>query len=233
MDGHGALTVSARNAAPQGEDADGFVMIAVSDTGDGMDAQTQERVFEPFFTTKEPGRGTGLGLAVVYGTIKQHGGFLTVDSEPGRGATFVIHLPVSDRATTAATAAPRAGTGAGGLETILVAEDDAMVLTAVRRILQKAGYTVLTASDGAEACAMVEQDPGCCDLALLDMIMPRMGGREAAERIAAAAPGTRILFSSGYNEEVFEEGDDDRDLLRKPYNARELLGRLRVALDRA
>src|SRR5439155_989330 len=174
------------------------VMLALSDTGTGMDAQTQARIFEPFFTTKGPRKGTGLGLAMVYGIVKQSGGNIWVYSEPGQGTTFKIYLsqiedPLDGAHESSTLAAPCRGRG-----TVLVVEDEDGVRNLVRDILQTAGYTVLEARHGAEALHVSERHVGPIHLMLTDVVMPEMSGRELAQRLAVLRPATKVLFMSGY-----------------------------------
>lgn len=210
-----------------------YVLVTVSDTGCGMDADTQSHIFEPFFTTKEQGRGTGLGLATVYGIIAQHEGMIRVYSEPGQGSSFRVYLPVTDREAevevTDGQLPPR-----GGEETILLAEDDDKVRDLVVSTLRKAGYKVIETRNGAEAVETFHTLEGPVDLLLFDVVMPLMGGQDACDRIHARQPGIPALFSSGYSEGaihtnfVLKEGTK---LIQKPYAARDLLGRVREILD--
>ena len=210
-----------------------YVLLRVEDTGCGMDDATRRQIFEPFFTTKEVGQGTGLGLAMVHGIVNQHRGLIHVESEPGQGATFKLYLPVVDEP--AGKLAKRAQAACeGGRETLLVAEDDEMVRELVCSMLAAAGYTVLTACDGADAMRMIEEHGTIIDLAVLDVVMPKAGGREVMDHILAKNPRTRVLFSSAYSESaihlnfVIKEG---LNLLVKPYSRAELLNAVREALD--
>ncbi|HEX7124404.1 MAG TPA: GAF domain-containing protein [Thermodesulfobacteriota bacterium] len=212
---------------------DGYVRLAVTDTGTGMDAETKARVFEPFFTTKSVGKGTGLGLATVYGIVKQSGGYIGVESEPGRGTTFTIDLPrvreTPDARPTAATDAP-----ARGSETILLVEDDASVRTLARRTLESAGYRVLEARDGEEALAVAGASAEPFALILTDVIMPGLRGPALVERLTGVHPDVKVLFMSGYTDTVVQsEGplERGRNLLEKPFTPAALLRSVRHMLD--
>ena len=205
--------------------------LSVTDTGVGMDAETLEHVFEPFFTTKGPGKGTGLGLATVYGIVRQSGGTATARSEPGRGSTFTVCLPCVDAGTATRLEAPRKA-AAGGTRsgTILVVEDDAGVRRFATRVLQAAGYNVLTASGGAAAIETSRQGP--VQLLLTDVVMPGMSGREVALKLAAAQPGIRVLYMSGHTDKgIVHDGvlEPDIEFLAKPFTA----GALLEAVDKA
>ncbi len=210
-----------------------YVLISVSDNGGGMDKETQLRIFEPFFTTKARGEGTGLGLSVVDGVIKQHGGMVHVYSEPGLGSTFKIYLPITERAAdTAGSKLPVAP--ARGTETILVAEDEPQVRLLAVRILERAGYRVFAAADGEEASAIFVEH--CAEIALLvlDVVMPRMGGLEVRERAHRLRADVPVILCSGYAGPGLTQGDGgspSQRLLQKPYGADELLARVRQALD--
>jgi signal transduction histidine kinase len=237
----GTLTIETKNVAIGGEycrehpwATEGrYVSLSVTDTGHGMDEATRAQIFDPFFTTKGVGQGTGLGLATVYGIVKQHNGLIDVYSEPGKGAAFKVHFPIVDRP--AQNMEPKVEEPVvGGTETILVAEDEAMVRELVSRILQTAGYAVLTACDGEEALRVFEEHADAIDMAILDVMMPKLGGRDVMDRIQAKHPGMRFLFSSGYSETaihtnfVIEEG---LRLVTKPYRGAELLLTVREMLD--
>jgi PAS domain S-box-containing protein len=211
------------------------VMLAVTDTGHGMDKPTQERIFEPFFTTKEQGKGTGLGLATVYGIVKQSGGHITVYSEPGLGATFKIYLPAS-KTTAQGPAAPQLQLVThGGQETILLVEDDEPVRSLVQRALQAEGYTILEACSGDEALSLAGQYQGRIDLLLTDVVMPQMSGRELAEQLKALYPQMKVLFMSGYtNDTVVRHGllTAEIELLSKPFAPSVLVFKVREALEK-
>jgi len=210
-----------------------YAVITVSDTGVGMDAATLEKVFEPFFTTKEVGKGTGLGLANVYGTIRQHNGSIQVTSEPGRGTTFRIYLPAvqtaaDDMQSSAAAEPPR------GAETVLVAEDDSTVRSMTRLILQKFGYTVIEAVDGEDAVRSFRQSRGAVDLVILDVMMPKKTGKAAYDEIVKLRPHVKALFTSGHTAEVIHAKgllDERTPYLTKPATPAELLKKVREVLD--
>ncbi|MBN2311347.1 MAG: PAS domain S-box protein [Candidatus Hydrogenedentes bacterium] len=214
-----------------------YVVLSLSDTGKGMSADVREHIFEPFYTTKEAGKGTGLGLATVYGIVKQHEGFIHVDSEPGVGSTFWIYLPAADNAAASPEPSDRRAVAAGGgSETILLAEDDEMVLDLARRILERGGYKVIPARDGTEAVALFEQWADEVDLALLDVVMPGLSGKAVADRIRALRPRIPIIYSSGYGFSILEANlnmDEQFNLINKPYVPDDLLVRIREALERS
>ena len=210
-----------------------YVLLSVTDTGCGIDEGTRLQIFEPFFTTKEIGQGTGLGLATVYGIVKQHTGFIQVYSELGKGTAFKVYLPIVERpAEEVGSKVPELVTG--GTETILLAEDEEMVRNLVCRMLKTAGYTVLGACDGEDAMQVFEENVDQIELAILDVMMPKLGGREVMDRIREKRPHIRFLFSSGYSENaihtnfVMKEG---LHLITKPYRKSDLLRAVREALD--
>ena len=211
-----------------------YILLSVSDTGAGMDRETQSRIFEPFFTTKEKGKGTGLGLSTVYGIVKQGGGYIFAQSEPGCGTTFRIYLPrVADPADS-----PRvdkhAQAAAGGSETVLLVEDEESVRELVRETLKTRGYTVIEASDGIAGMRVSEEYQGNIEILITDVVMPGMSGRELAKRVAAARPHIRVLYLSGYTEDaIIHEGalEPGTGFLQKPFTLQVLARKVREVLQ--
>jgi PAS domain S-box-containing protein len=208
-----------------------YVLLSVSDTGVGMTPEVRERAFEPFFTTKSLEQGTGLGLSTVYGIVQQHGGLIHIRSEVGQGTTFEIYLSADDRVALDAGEEP--GTAPpGGRETILLAEDEELVRRAVVQMLQRAGYRVVTASNGLEAVRLLRELSQPVHLALLDVVMPGLGGPEAWEQIRNLRPGLRVLFASGYADSGYlSRLPPNAEVVQKPFRVEELLGRIRRKLD--
>ena len=213
-----------------------YVLLAVSDTGSGISPEILGQLFDPFFTTKELGRGTGLGLATVYGIVKQNNGFISVSSEPGQGTTFKIHVPrhiVEVEHEREATAVKKSLTGS---ETILVVEDEAALLEISRINLARMGYTVLTARTPREAIVLAETHPGEIHLLLTDVVMPEMNGRELMERLRSIRPSMKSIFMSGYTSDVIAHRgvlDEGISFLQKPFTRTTLAAKVRESLDRS
>ena len=251
------LAVNARDAMPQGGNltietanvdldevyaqkrrvvrAGRYVMLAVSDTGVGMDMETQSQIFDPFFTTKGLGQGTGLGLSTVYGIIKQSGGYIWVYSEPGQGTTFKVYLPrvEADADSVQKEHAPKEMLH--GSETVLVVEDDEAVLKLAGRILRRHGYSVLEAQNAEEALSISSQHEGLIHLIVTDVVMPGMSGRELAGRLRSIEPETKVLFMSGYTDHaIVHQGVLDKDVtfFQKPFTSDTLVRKVREVLDR-
>ena len=239
----GTLTIETANVELDGqvtaelsmESPGSYVMLAVTDTGIGMDPETRARIFEPFFTTKLPEHGTGLGLATVYGIVKQSGGEIWVYSELGRGTTFKIFLPrVPELAPEHLENGVRKPASPPGSETILFAEDEAAIQRVGKRILERAGYTVLAAANGEEALKIARAHTGRIDLLVTDMMMPSMNGLQLAERLREVRPGIPTLFLSGYTDStVVRQGplDPTEHFLQKPFATETLVGKVREVLD--
>jgi PAS domain S-box-containing protein len=211
-----------------------YALLSVSDNGTGMDESTRQRIFEPFFTTKEVGKGTGLGLAVVYGIVKQHDGYINVYSEQGIGTTFRIYLPVSSAEKKAENLAEEAESLVGGTEMILLAEDDEMVRTMTSSILTEQGYKVIEAVDGADAVSRFRENKDNIDLLLIDLIMPKMNGKEAFDEIRKIRSEIKVIFSSGYTPDTISEKLSPADgiqLISKPVSPHDLLRKVRRSLD--
>jgi PAS domain S-box-containing protein len=211
------------------------IMLAVTDTGVGMDEQTQARLFEPFFTTKGPGKGTGLGLSTVHGIVQQSGGSIWVYSEPGRGTTFKIYLPRAEAGATPPEQAPP-GAPARGTETILLVEDAYAVRALASRALEAAGYTVLASEDGAQAEVLAARHDGPIHLLLTDVVMPGISGSQLAKRIAALRPDIRVLYMSGYTDDAIVHNgvlDAGTSYLEKPFAPEALARKVRDVLDAA
>jgi CheY-like chemotaxis protein len=211
-----------------------FVLLAVSDDGCGMDRQTMDKLFEPFFTTKGVGKGTGLGLATIYGIVKQNNGFINVYSEPGRGTTFRIYIPRSAPEADTPKMQPSALSMPGGSETILLVEDEAAILQMTRMMLERKGYTVLPAGSPNEALTLAKAHEGVIHLLITDVVMPEMNGRDLAGRLTALYPGLKLLFMSGYTANVIaHQGILDKgvNFIHKPFSKQELSAKIREILD--
>ncbi len=236
----GALVIETANVrldedyarSHSGVSAGDYVMLAVSDTGAGMSDETKLHLFEPFFTTKSAGKGTGLGLATCYGIVQQSGGHIGVYSEPGVGTTMRVYLP---RVADVGTSRPATQeVAARGSETILLVEDDAAVRSITRRMLDAQGYAVIEAPDGPTALKLLDSYPGRVDLLFTDVVLPGMGGRIVAEEARALRPGIRVLFASGYTDDVILQHkllEHDVSLLQKPFTTESLAKKVRAVLD--
>ena len=211
-----------------------YVMLAISDTGMGMDRETQTRIFEPFFTTKETGKGTGLGLSTVYGIVKQSGGYVWVYSEVGKGTTFKVYLPHIDAALGEDLARSVSEPVPKGTETVLLVEDEEQVRRIAQEILATQGYQVLLAINGERALALAQQHEGEIDLMITDVVMPQMGGRELGERLSPLRPNMKVLYMSGYTDDaIVRHGliDEQLQFIEKPFTADALARKVRTVLD--
>ena len=239
MPGGGTLTTRTENViidqdqySPYFVKAGRYIRITIEDTGVGIDEKIQQRIFDPFFTTKEMGRGTGLGLASVYGIVKNHEGFINVYSKKGQGARFEINLPASGKVVPSKEK-PREEF-VEGQETVLLVDDEDMIIDVAQRMLDKLGYKVFTARDGKEAVEVFRKHKGEIDAIVLDMIMPKMSGGEAFDRIKEMKPEIKVLLSSGYSingqaSEILNRGCNG--FIQKPFNLQNLSKSLRSILE--
>jgi PAS domain S-box-containing protein len=230
MPNGGRLTLETTNAGPSGS----HVALAVSDTGTGMDAETQARIFEPFFTTKEPGKGTGLGLSTVYSIVRQWSGTIRLSSEIGRGSTFTIHLPRADTGKGRRRRITPVPDSLRGTETILIVEDSAAVRSVARQVLERFGYVVLEAPDGETGLRVAERHTGNIELLLTDVVMPGMSGPQLAERLSAVRAGVRVLVVSGYSDPSQHTLaiQTPATYLQKPFTPEALARAVRETLDK-
>lgn len=225
-----AAEAPTHSAVPAGR----YVVLSVQDTGCGMTPEVKSRLFEPFFTTKGPGRGTGLGLATLYGIIKQSGGHIEVESDPGRGTRFLIYLPVAENLRFAGPSHYALRPLARGTETVLVVEDEHAVRSLTTLVLRETGYQVIEACDGESALRMAERHNGVIDLLVTDVVMPGLGGRQIAERLSQRRPEMRVLYLSGYMDDaVVRQGvlHDEVNFLQKPFMPAMLAQKIREVLD--
>jgi CheY-like chemotaxis protein len=210
-----------------------YVVVSVEDSGGGMDKALIQRIFDPFFTTKEKGKGTGLGLSMVYGVVRNHGGFVRVTSEPGHGSVFRVYLPVSGKPEDAG-GEDRTDRKLRGQERILVVDDEEDIRTFLGDIFKEYGYDVVLAGNGREAISLFGDLKDRIDLVILDMVMPKMGGRETFLKLKGIDPDVRVLLSTGYSQEgeaqqILNEGV--LGFIQKPYQVNELLAKVRLILD--
>ena len=211
-----------------------YVILAVSDTGSGMDKETQKQIFEPFFTTKERGKGTGLGLSTVYGIAKQNNGFIWVYSEPGKGTTFKIYLPKVKGDVEEEEKKRAPVTEPGGSETVLIVEDDDSLRKLARTVLKQNGYKVLEAENGEDALRVSEAHDGSIDLMITDVVMPKMGGKEIAERLQPLYPQMKVIYMSGYTDNAIVHHGvlaPGLNFLEKPFTPDALARKVREVLD--
>jgi len=212
--------------------AGSYALLTVADTGKGMDEKTMERIFEPFFTTKEVGKGTGLGLSMVYGIVKQHNGYIKCYSEPGNETVFRIYLPLID-APVQKVIEPVDKDFAGGNETILLVDDDKGVRDLVEELLERNGYRIITAVDGEDAVRKFKLFQDAVDMVILDVIMPKMNGKEVYNMISEISPDVRVLFISGYTADIINGNfviDDSCSFVSKPIKNNDLLRKVREVL---
>ncbi len=210
-----------------------YVLLAVSDTGTGMDKETLDRIFEPFFTTKELGKGTGLGLATVYGIVKQNNGFINVYSEPDQGTTFKIYLPRTEERAVR-DSAPIGEKNLTGTETVLLVEDEESILALGKSILERRGYVVLAAHSPGEALRIARSHSGPVHILITDVVMPEMNGKDLRDQLTAVKPGFKCIFMSGYTANVIAHHgvlDEGIEFLQKPFSVRTLAEKVREVLD--
>jgi len=227
------LTLDDESRSHQGGSPRTYAVLTFSDTGTGMDEETMQRIFEPFYTTKESSKGSGLGLSIIYGIVKQHDGYINVSSAPGRGTTFAIYFRTVESSVAEKTVTKPADL-AGNAETILVAEDEAEVRNSMKFILERFGYKVIEATDGEDAIKKFNENRDHIDLLFFDVIMPRMNGRETYEKIKKMVPGIRAVFASGYSAEMLDKErilKDGFKFVSKPVSPDKLLSTIKEALQ--
>jgi len=238
MPSGGRLTLSTSTVVLDGDPPGRLgphVLLAVTDTGSGMDEKTRLRLFEPFFTTKERGKGTGLGLATSYGIVKQSGGEIVVESRPGGGTTIRVYLPLAEEDIERTPTGGFPALRIGGSETVLVVEDEAPVGSLARKVLRANGYNVLQAAGAEEALETASRHTGPLHLLLTDVVMPGLSGRELAERLRGSRPELKVLYMSGYTDDaIVRHGlhGPTTAFLQKPFSLETLLSRVRETLDR-
>jgi CheY-like chemotaxis protein len=213
-----------------------YVLMSVGDTGCGMDEEVRKHIFEPFFTTKPVGTGTGLGLSTIYGAVTQSGGFIEVDTEPGKGTTFRIYIPRTEEPAPRKQEIASSGELPGGTETVLLVEDEQILRSLCLSFLDQSGYKVFSASTGDEAIGIAKDHKGKIDLLLTDVVMPGMNGRELADRLVEFHPETKVLFTSGYTDDaIVRHGimTDRMAFIGKPYSISSLAKKIREVLEKA
>jgi len=224
-----------RNHGIKEEQPGPYVMLAVSDTGIGMDKETREHIFDPFYTTKETGKGTGLGLSTIYGVVRQSNGFVWVYSEPGRGSTFKVYLPRAEE-NVGAEEQERIPVGEpGGSETVLIVEDNDSLRRLARTVLKQKGYKVLEAENGEEALRVSNEHEGAIDLLVTDVVMPKKSGRETAERLQQIYPRMKVIYMSGYTDNaIVQHGvlEPGLNFIEKPFSPADLARKVREVLDK-
>jgi CheY-like chemotaxis protein len=241
MDGEGRLTIETEPFVLDQDEISSFpeavageyVRLSITDTGSGMTPEVYEKIFEPFFTTKEPGKGTGLGLATVFGAVRQNGGFIEVETAPGEGSVFRIHLPRCGENQPADSPSAVLAMEGGRPATILLVEDASAVMAVARLSLERRQHRILAATDPLEALRIAQEHPDGIDLLLTDVVMPGMGGRELARRIRQFRPGIRVLFMTGYSREVLgglEPLEEGMGVLPKPFTADSLAAKVAESL---
>jgi signal transduction histidine kinase/CheY-like chemotaxis protein len=211
-----------------------YVMLAISDTGSGMDAHTLAHMFEPFFSTKEKGKGTGLGMSTAYGIIKQHGGDIWAFSKPGTGSTIRVYLPAADEIPAEPAHPPQKGADPTGTESVLLVEDDQQVRSLAAGLLERYGYRVLAAESGHAALSLLEGHTGPLDLLLTDVVMPGMNGRQLYEAVSGIYPQVRVIYMSGYTDDVIADHgilDTGVHFIEKPFSVKTLAAKIREVLD--
>jgi CheY-like chemotaxis protein len=228
------IVLDKRTVKHQAQSAGSYIQLAVTDNGSGMDFSIQERIFEPFFTTKEIGKGTGLGLATVYGIIKQSNGFIWVESEINRGTTFKIQFPRIDEAAESVKAEKPSLDIPGGSETVLLVEDEEPIRRVALEVLKFLGYQVFEASNGTQALQLAELFTKPIHLLITDVVMPRMNGKELADKIKALHPESAVLFMSGYTGDIIANHgilEENVGFLSKPFSHQQLAVKVREVLD--
>jgi two-component system cell cycle sensor histidine kinase/response regulator CckA len=209
-----------------------YILLTIADTGSGMDPLTKAQIFDPFFTTKEAGQGTGLGLCTVYGIVKQSGGYIFVDSEPGQGTAFRLYFPRRPAGEIEPPTVPAPPRGEGGAESILLVDDDRGVCLFTERVLTARGYIVLSAASPVEALQLCDRHPGAIDVLLTDVVLPGMSGMALADGLRTRYPCMKVVYMSGYANDAINQGVlDPLAFIAKPFTGQDLTSKIREALD--